>query len=151
MFFVPAVSLFIVGRHVYLSAKHDLSTWKGGGMGMFADTDSIQNRYAKVFVVGPDGNRNAVTQFNPEQVELVNRALEYPVRENFLRAARWIAQENWTATHQRVPVTLFDVNGEPVGTARESFYSWFRTGDAPVKKNQPGACRSNSGKSLTTR
>jgi|CZKQ01.1.fsa_nt_gi hypothetical protein len=119
---VPIASLLILGRHIYLTSKHDLSTWKGGGMGMFADADGLQNRYAKVFVVEPGGRRNPLTQFSPEQVDLLNRALEYPVRKNFLRAARRIAQENWTATHQRTPVMLFDVKGEPLGPAAESFY-----------------------------
>ena len=122
MLCVPIVSLLIFGRHVCLAIKYDLSTWKGGGMGMFADTDGLQNRYAKVFVVEPDGRRNPLTQFSPEQIDLVERALFYPVRENFLRAARSLAQENWIATRQRTPLTIFDVKGEPVGTAAESFY-----------------------------
>ena len=91
-------------------------------MGMFADADGLQSRYAKIFVVEPDGRRNPLTHFSPEQVDLLNRALQYPVRKNFLRAARQLAQENWTATRQRTPLTLFDAKGEPVGTAAESFY-----------------------------
>jgi len=122
IFCVPFASLLVLGRHLYLSQKYDLSTWKGGGMGMFADTDGLQNRYAKVFLVESEWRRNALTQFSPEQVDLLNRALEYPVRKNFLRAARNIAQENWTATHQRNPVAIFDVKGEPVRAGAESFY-----------------------------
>ncbi len=122
MLCVPVVSLIILGRHIYLSSTHDLSTWKGGGMGMFAGADGLQNRYAKVFVVAPDGRRNPLTQFSPEQADLLDRALDYPVRKNFLRAARELAQENWTATHQRLPVALFDAKGDAVGTAAESFY-----------------------------
>lgn len=91
-------------------------------MGMFADADGLQNRYAKVFLVESEWRRNALTQFSPDQVDLLNRALEFPVRKNFLRAARQIAQENWTATHQRNPVTVFDVKGEPVRAGAESFY-----------------------------
>lgn len=91
-------------------------------MGMFADADGLQNRYAKVFAVEPGGRRNPLTQFSTEQIDLLERALLFPVRENFLRAARSLAQENWTATRQRIPVSIFDVKGEPVGTAGESFY-----------------------------
>lgn len=91
-------------------------------MGMFAGADGLQNRYAKVFMVQPDDERNPLTQFSPEQVDLLNRALEYPVRKNFLRAARQIAQENWTPTRQRNPVTVFNAQGEPIRPGAESFY-----------------------------
>jgi hypothetical protein len=91
-------------------------------MGMFAGADGLQNRYAKIFMVFPDGMRNALTQFSPDEVDLINRALEYPDRKNFLRAARRLAQENWTATRQRNPVTVFDAQGEPLRSGSESFY-----------------------------
>lgn len=105
-------------------------------MGMFADTDGLQNRYAKVFVVEPGGRRNPLTQFSPERIDLLNRAVLYPVRENFLRAARSFAQENWTATHQRTPVGLFDVKGEAVGTADELFYMMVPYGRQPAEEER---------------
>jgi hypothetical protein len=122
MLCVPTASLLILAHQIYLSSKHDLSTWKGGGMGMFAAADSVQNRYAKIFIVEPDGSRNPLSQFSPEETNLLNSALEYPDRETFLRAVRKIAQENWTAMRQQNPVTIFNVQGEPVGTASESFH-----------------------------
>lgn len=122
MFCVPTASLLILGHQICLSSKHDLSTWKGGGMGMFAAADSVQNRYAKIFIVELDGNRNPLSQFSPEETNLLNSALEYPDRVTFLRAVRKIAQENWTAMRQQNPVTIFNAQGEPVGTASESFH-----------------------------
>ena len=62
MLCVPFASLLIVGRQIYLSSRYGLSTWKGGGMGMFAAADELANRYAKVFLVEPDGNRDPLVQ-----------------------------------------------------------------------------------------
>ena len=33
---VPAIALAVAARQVYLSRTEDLSTWKGGGLGIFA-------------------------------------------------------------------------------------------------------------------
>src|SRR5438309_7635099 len=90
MLCVPFAALVIVGRQVYLSSRYGLSTWKGGGMGMFAAADELSNRYAKVFLVGPDGNRDPLVQLKADDFDVLNRALEYPTRKNFLRAARQI-------------------------------------------------------------
>lgn len=57
-------SLLILGRHIYLSGTHDLSTWKGGGRGMFAGVDGLQKVYTKIFLVNPDSSRNPLRQFS---------------------------------------------------------------------------------------
>jgi hypothetical protein len=125
---IPLVALVVVGRQLYLSRFHDLSTWKGGGMGMFAANDGPQSRYAYVFLVRPDGTRDPLHQFSDSEADFVTRALEYPIRSTFLRAARAIAQENWTPMHQRAPVTVFDSHGEPLRTADDLFHLMVRYG-----------------------
>ena len=121
MFCVPFVSLVILGRQLYLSTHYGLSTWKGGGMGMFAAADELANRYAKVFLVDPDGNRDPLVQLTAEDADVLNRALEYPTRKNFLRAARQMAQENWIPAFQRRPVLKVNVNGDPISAGEKSF------------------------------
>src|SRR5947208_14266616 len=121
MLCVPLVALVIVGRQIYLSSHYGLSTWKGGGMGMFAAADELPNRYAKVFLIDADGNRNPLVQLSPDDFDVLNRALEYPTRENFLRAARMMAAENWIPTFQPRPVLNVDTNGQPVSESTKSF------------------------------
>src|SRR5712691_191687 len=101
MLCVPCVAFVIVARQIYLSSRYGLSTWKGGGMGMFAAADERSNRYAEVFLVSPDGNRDPLVQLSSEDFDILNRALEYPTRRNFLRAAGQIALENWIPAYQR--------------------------------------------------
>jgi hypothetical protein len=118
---VPCVSLIVVGRQVYLASHYGLSTWKGGGMGMFAAADELANRYAKVFLVYSDGSRDPLPQLTPEDQDLLNRALEYPARRNFLRAARHIGSENWIPAFQRRPVLRVNGNGDPMNAEDKVF------------------------------
>jgi hypothetical protein len=38
--FVPVIALSVFANQLYRQAAHDLSAWKGGGMGMFASADA---------------------------------------------------------------------------------------------------------------
>src|SRR5438270_9616954 len=96
MLIVPLAAVLVVGRQFYLSRFHDLSTWKGGGMGMFAANDGADARYTKIYLITPDGKREPLTQLSETQIDLNTRAIEFPLRSNFLRAARAIVHTNWT-------------------------------------------------------
>lgn len=128
---VPVAALLVAARQVYLERFHDLTTWKGGGMGMFAGADATLNRYAKVFIAEPHGDRQPLTDLTPEQTDLVKRALNYPVRDNFLLAARSIAKLDWMSKRQRMPVSLIDSSGKNLGPAADSYYLMIPFGDRP--------------------
>jgi hypothetical protein len=113
--------LIVVGRQFYLNNRYDLSTWKGGGMGMFAAADELANRYAKVYLIDAEGVRNPLVQLTVSDTDVLNRALEYPRRENFLRAAREIAWENWVPAFQPRPVMKVNGKGEPVSAADKTY------------------------------
>jgi hypothetical protein len=51
----------------------------------------------------------------------LNRALEYPTRKNFLRAAKHIASENWIPAFQRRPVLRVNGNGDPMSAEDKAF------------------------------
>jgi hypothetical protein len=118
---VPFAALIILGRQLYLSSHYGLSTWKGGGMGMFAAADELSNRYAKIFLVEANGDRDPLVQLSPDNTGMLNRALEYPTRRNFLRAARKIAQANWIPAYQRRPVLVVNSDGNPVSAGAKSY------------------------------
>ena len=128
---VPAVAALVAARQVYLNRFYDLTTWKGGGMGMFAGADATLNRYAKVFIAEPHGDRQPLTDLTPEQTDLVKRALNYPVRDNFLLAARAIAKLDWLSKRQRMPVARIDSKGKNLGPAADSYYLMIPFGTRP--------------------
>ena len=41
---IPLIAILIAARQLYLHTTEDLSTWKGGGMGMFAAADNTISR-----------------------------------------------------------------------------------------------------------
>jgi hypothetical protein len=74
-----------------------------------------------VFLLNEDGDRNPLVQLSPEDLDVLNRALEFPTRERFLRAAKQIAHENWIPGFQARPVLKVNGNGEPVEAMDKSF------------------------------
>ena len=98
---------------------------------MFAGADATLNRYAKVYLVESRGKRQPLTELTPHQAELVSRALNYPVRGNFLLAAKSIATLDWIAKRQRMPVAQIDSTGKNVGTASDSYYLMMPFGKRP--------------------
>lgn len=131
--FIPAVALLVAARQVYLSRYHDLAIWRGGGMGMFAGADFAVNRYAKVFIVEPSGQRQPLVELTTEQNDLIKDALNYPVRHNFLKVAKAIAVRDWIPKGAPRSVTLIDSKGRKIGTSDESYY-WM----APFGLRSPG-------------
>lgn len=131
VFCIPTVAALVAARQVYLSRYHDLSTWKGGGMGLFGAADASLNRYTKVFLAEPGGRRQPLTELTPEQNTLINRALNYPVRDNFLLVAKSIAKLDWVGKRQRMPVALVDSTGKNIGAAPESYYMMMPFGIRP--------------------
>ena len=53
---IPAIAITVAARQLYLSTTGELSTWKGGGMGMFASSEQI-TRYVKIYLIFADGRR----------------------------------------------------------------------------------------------
>ncbi|MEY2540408.1 MAG: hypothetical protein QOI22_10, partial [Verrucomicrobiota bacterium] len=60
-------------------------------------------------------------QLSSEDFDVLNRALEYPTRKNFLRAARQIVQRNWIPAYQQRPVLNVNTNGDPVGAGAKTY------------------------------
>jgi hypothetical protein len=126
---IPAVAVAVAARQVYLSKFHGLSTWKGGGMGMFADADNAITRFAKIYIELPDGQRQPLTSLTPAQQLLLSEALWYPTRANLRRLAASIRRTNWAATDQLTPIPLVNVEGERMGPSGESYYSLHPIGE----------------------
>lgn len=119
---VPVVAALIAARQFYLSSNYGLSTWKGGGMGMFASTDSLQTRYAQVHLEFPDGTRLYVSKFAPHQDRLLRSALYYPLRENFARFARSLETTAFAANKTPSTVNMIDADGNSRGLAMREVY-----------------------------
>lgn len=121
MWIIPIVAMLIVGRQAYLSSYYGLSAWKGGGMGMFASADSSTTRFARLYLKSPDAPPQPLTRITPEQQRLIERALWYPVRKNFVAAANSIRLTQWATGGQVMPVHAVDRRGSVTGKTKLSY------------------------------
>jgi hypothetical protein len=111
---VPAIALAVAARQLYLSKTEDLSTWKGGGMGMFAAADNTLARYAKIYVLAPTGQRLPLLWLRPSQEQLMQKALWFPSESRFRALAQSIKATTWWASIDEVPLSIFNENGDRV-------------------------------------
>lgn len=117
---IPIVAISIASRQLYLSKFYNLSTWKGGGMGMFASAD-IAQRYVRIFLDLPTRQRILVRDLSPELNELVRYAQIYPSDENFDRVGQLLLRTRFRATREPAQIGKFDQVGERQGVS-EQFY-----------------------------
>lgn len=119
---VPALAVAVATRQAYLNAWHGLSTWKGGGMGMFAGADSGDTRFARVWIELPDGRRQPIITLTPAQDRLLDRALWYPTHANFEELAQSLRRTSFIAVDQPSPVGRADADGKSLGPTGRSHY-----------------------------
>ena len=108
---VPIIACGLTLRQAYLSKYGELSTWKGGGMGMFASADSSQTRFVRSFIETRDGKRTSIGRMLPSQEALLREVLWYPRRESFIPLARSIRNTSFIASPERYPVMRFAQDG----------------------------------------
>jgi hypothetical protein len=111
---VPAIAISVAARQIYLSTTEDLSTWKGGGMGMFAAADNTLSRYAKIYILTPMGQRLPVMRLTRPQQELMLKGLWFPSESNFRALAESVKATTWWAGADQVPLGIFNENGDRV-------------------------------------
>ena len=130
---IPAIALTVATRQLYLSITNDLSTWKGGGMGMFAGSEST-TRYAKIYLAFPDGRRQPLLRITAKQEELKRQALNYPSERNLRILAQAIKATTWWASTTRIPVNVFGADGQKIQDGAEQLYDLYPAGTRTASK-----------------
>jgi hypothetical protein len=126
---IPVIAITIAARQLYLSVTDDLSTWKGGGMGMFASSEAL-TRYAKIYLI-LDGRvtrrsiRQPLLRITGDQEKLQIQALNYPNEKNMRVLAESVKATVWSASTTRVPLNVFGEDGEMVREGTEQLYDLY--------------------------
>ena len=128
---IPLAATVIAARQHILNRTQDLSVWKGGGMGMFAAEEKV-NRYTKVYIVTPDGNRHPVVQLTEHQYELLSALQNNPSNKNFLRLAENIRRTWWVSSKGKFPFRIVDKNGKLV-SVQPGKHLYLRAGSPRVE------------------
>jgi hypothetical protein len=121
---IPAIAVTIAARQLYLSSTDDLSTWKGGGMGMFAGSEN-NTRYAKIYLTFADGRRQPLLRITQAQEKLKKQVLNFPNERNLRALAESIKATKWWASTTRVPFNVFGEDGKKVRDGTEQLYDLY--------------------------
>jgi hypothetical protein len=111
---VPVVACTVALRQAYLSKFDELSTWKGGGMGMFASADSTDTRFLRFFIEKADGQREPIIGLNERQNAMMERILWYPRERAYEPLAHSIRRTSFVASNEPSPVWSYSETGERV-------------------------------------
>jgi hypothetical protein len=122
---VPCIAILIAARQLYLHRTEDLSTWKGGGMGMFAAADGTLSRYAKIYLLLPEGQRQPLLRLTPEQEDLERQGLFFPTQRNFRLLADSIKATTWWASTDLVPLNVFGADGNRLRDGTERYHDLY--------------------------
>lgn len=128
---VPAIALAVAARQVYLSKTEDLSTWKGGGMGMFAAADNSFGRFTRIYLVSPTGQRMPLWRLKPAQELLLQRCMWFPSERNFRALADSVKQTAWLWGSEEISLVTVDESGAKVSIDESVRFRELRA--APVR------------------
>jgi hypothetical protein len=129
---LPAVVLFVVaGAHLWRSQSEPITSWRGGGFGMYADINDEKGRYIRAYVLRNDwqsakigsrlGGRAARVRVNPSSANVTALAEYFACSELFLSqnaGARQIRLEYWEQKFEAATYTVrlekrLEVSREP--------------------------------------
>ena len=133
---IPLVATIVVVRQHVLHRTQDLSIWKGGGMGMFASSDSV-SRYTKIYIVTPEGDRHPIVKLTPHQNKLLSGVLNNPSDNNFLRLADDIRRTRWFSSKEKFSHRIIDKTGKLISAQRKK-YHYLKAGAPRQPDNTPG-------------
>lgn len=129
---IPLVAGLVVLRQGYLSKFDELSTWKGGGMGMFASADSTATRFLQFFVESNDGRREPVVGLTESQNVMMRRVLWYPRPSALEPLAASIRRTSFVASDEPSPVRSYSETGELLSSTGRRHYLLHARGVRPA-------------------
>lgn len=89
----PVIAVLVIINQFYRVQTYDLSTWQGGGFGMFSSVDTINSRFLKIYL--QVGNETIPVKTKDNFDKLITIALAEPTQENLHLLAKNIYAANW--------------------------------------------------------
>jgi hypothetical protein len=129
--FIPLIAIAVAARQLYLSKTDTLSTWKGGGMGMFASADSAETRFLRIWMGPPGGEEHVIDGLTNIQRKINSEGLWYPSRARFEPLARSLKTSKFIAQELRLPIMKADPTGKEFSRTGRSLRLLTATGPRP--------------------
>jgi len=120
--FIPLIACAVAARQLYLSKTDTLSTWKGGGMGMFASADSANTRILRIWMGPPGREELLIIGQTGFQKDIKSKGIWYPSRARFEPLARSLQASKFVGGSKPSPFLKADPTGKKFSpTGRETF------------------------------
>jgi hypothetical protein len=129
---IPSLAVLVALRQGYLSKFDNLSTWKGGGMGMFASADSTDTRFLQMFIEDKDGRREPIIGLSESQTAMMRRILWYPRGPAIEPLAESLRRTRFVASNEPSAVRSFSETGEVLETLERKHYLLHAQGMRPA-------------------
>ena len=129
---IPLIAIAVAARQLYLSKTDTLSTWKGGGMGMFASADSAETRFLRIWMGPPGGEKDLIHALTNSQRKIYGEGLWYPSRARFEPLARSLKTSKFIAQKQPAPIVKADPTGKEYSPTGRSMRLLTATGPRPA-------------------
>ena len=119
---IPLIACAVAARQLYLSKTDTLSTWKGGGMGMFASADSADTRVLRIWMGPPGREELFILGLTPRQQKIKSSGIWYPSRSRLEPLARSLQVSKFVGGRDPSPIMKADETGKNFKrTGRETF------------------------------
>lgn len=89
----PLIAIAVIANQFYRVETFGLSTWQGGGFGMFSSVDTIYSRFFKIYLKTGGKTVPVKIKGNFEKQTTIARA--EPTRENLQQLAKTIFESHW--------------------------------------------------------
>lgn len=119
---IPALSLLIFVQQVYRQNAHDLTIWKGGGMGMFAGADGPDMRFLHIIGTDTAGTRHPILRLTVKHKKLREKILIEPKRDHFRNLSCAILGSDWWTTNEFRQIMAVE-DTEPISIQKDKPFS----------------------------
>lgn len=109
---IPVIASLIFVQQLYREKTTDLSTWKGGGMGMFAAWDRPSRaRYTHIFIE-VDGERLPLMSVTPLIDRMAYKIKTEPTDKHFNALGTKLTNMQWHYSGEQLPIMEQDGSGK---------------------------------------
>ena len=110
---IPIVAVAVLANQLVRHHLYGLSTWKGGGMGMFAAWDRPSRaRFLNIYAVDATGERLPITEERAGIYDLKYQVKTEPSPKNFDRLMHKLSNAKWFVSDSVQPVYRQNAQGQ---------------------------------------
>ena len=115
IYVIPVIAIAILGNQLLRQYFYDLSTWKGGGMGMFAAWDRPSRaRFIHVFAIDHSGETLPIGENGRGIYDLKYRVTTEPSDKNLAALLQRVSSLHWRYSDDLQPLYTQNEKGDKV-------------------------------------